>query len=62
MPRITMTRHELRAWRERHGMNQTELGKLVDRSRRTVAYWEAGEVLIPSWLPRILDTYQGEMK
>jgi DNA-binding XRE family transcriptional regulator len=42
-----MTANELRQWRRRHGLSQTEAAALIQCSRRGLQLWEGGHNRIP---------------
>ena len=52
----------LRRWRHDHGLNQAELGELIDLGQRAVSYWERGEVpidfdRIEALCPKIMEAF-----
>jgi transcriptional regulator with XRE-family HTH domain len=45
--RVPMTGEQLRKWRERLNLKQDEAGLLLDKSERTICYYETDERPIP---------------
>lgn len=58
----TMSGRELRAARERLGLTQAELAKVVGVQRVTVARWEAGLRKIPPMLTLALKALRKERR
>ena len=42
-----MTPPELRAWREKQGFSQQQLGAMIGKSRQAIINWEKGRFAIP---------------
>jgi len=60
-----MTPEELKNWREKHFLTQTELGKILGVTKTCVYRWEAGLRHIPSFLHlalKWLESKGGELK
>jgi transcriptional regulator with XRE-family HTH domain len=53
-----MTKEELREWREKHNLTQTDLGNLLGVSYVSVARWEIGTRKIPSFLHLALEALE----
>jgi transcriptional regulator with XRE-family HTH domain len=51
---------DLKAWRDRHGMSQIELAKLLGMHVVTIARWETDARAIPALLPLALRTIERE--
>jgi DNA-binding transcriptional regulator YiaG len=51
----------LRTWRQKWGLSQAKLGKLLGVSTMAVAYWEWGHRRIPSLLPLALEALENRM-
>jgi DNA-binding transcriptional regulator YiaG len=41
---------ELKTWREKHGLTQAALSRLIGVTRACVSQWESGERKIPAFL------------
>ena len=59
-----MTQSELKEWRTKHNITQTELGKLLGVTKTCVYRWEAGYRNIPAFLHLALERLEmkGGMK
>jgi transcriptional regulator with XRE-family HTH domain len=51
-----MTPTELRAWRMRHNLRQSDLAKLLGVRTLTVLRWENAQIGIPPYLALALET------
>lgn len=49
-----MTPDDLRHARQRLGLSQAKLGRLLGLSSQSVYMWEAGKTRLPPWLPLAL--------
>ena len=49
-----MKPNDLRSFRRRHGLNQTEAGKLFGVKKLQVSRWETGYTTIPAYVQRIV--------
>ena len=51
-----MTGDDLRAWRKRHRLTQSQLAAKLGRERTTIYLWETGQRTIPAWVPLAMET------
>lgn len=57
-----MNANELKELREKLGLTQEQLAKLLDVATNTVSRWELGERSIPSLLPLAMETVENNLK
>lgn len=51
-----MTGDDLKKWRERRGLNQTEMAQFLGVDQGTISRWEGGKREIPSFLHLALES------
>ena len=56
-----MTGDDLRAWRKRHRLTQTQLAEKLGRERTAVYLWETGQRNIPAWVALALPTIDRDL-
>ena len=57
-----MTSSELKAFREKYELSQTELANMLKVARNTVSRWETEERKIPEFLDLALETVERNLK
>ena len=50
----SMSKHDLKVWRVRHGLTQAELAEAIGVARITLQGWERGRSPLPAWLENAL--------
>lgn len=63
---VTMTPAELVCLRERFGLTQAAMARMLNVSRRALAAWEAGQAPVPSWaddhISVLAEEWEGEVR
>jgi DNA-binding XRE family transcriptional regulator len=55
---LIMKSKELKAWRNKHQLTQTELGELLGVTKMCVYRWEAGNRKVPAFLHLALESLE----
>ena len=59
---VLMKGHELKDWREKHGLTQDRLAELLKVAKNTISRWERGERSIPEYMDLALEALEARLK
>ena len=58
---MSMSPEEIKAWRDEHGLSQSQLARLLPVNIDTLQNWEIGRREPPAYLPRALADVEREL-